>query len=488
MNRFKPHIALLICNIVWAMDYPFYNIVLPRYVHPMAMVSGSLIATALFSLVPLLWQKAEKVEKADVRKLIGAALLIGVLRKVFIMYGLSMTSPIDGSIIDTIVPLLVLLLSVLLGMDRFTKLKIAGLVLGMAGAVAVVLAGKRRWKALAAQVIPYVMLGVGVLTFCTLNYTHYGVFALSDFSEGSFAAAMGAMMRVDTDSTAPYLSVPADAREKIYDAVPELEPLAYWLEEDAQLQNDFRDPNLDDYRAGSFYWAIRRAAQFEGIYADAKTADAYWQTVADKINAACDAGTLPSRTGRRVATSQPISAAYVPSTLAETWNGFWHVLGLRDCAPYETLRSIGTEDDFAAWSGYLHCSFNSAAEAGKDTPYYSLYQKTVFAVMQGWTRVCSILLTVGVLCAVLCQLAELLPQRRQKCTAQTVVPWLLLFGIFGIALLRCAMIAFVEVSSFGIGTSTMYLATVHPLLVLYAFAGLLLYGRPRKTDKRRENA
>ena len=127
MNRFKPHIALLICNIVWAMDYPFYNIVLPRYVHPMAMVSGSLIATALFSLVPLLWQKAEKVETADVRKLIGAALLIGVLRKVFIMYGLSMTSPIDGSIIDTIVPLLVP--------------KVAGLVLGMAGAVAVVLAG-----------------------------------------------------------------------------------------------------------------------------------------------------------------------------------------------------------------------------------------------------------------------------------------------------------------------------------------------------------
>ena len=107
------------------------------------------------------------------------------------------------------------------------------------------------------------------------------------------------------------------------------------------------------------------------------------------------------------------------------------------CA-YETLRSIGTEDDFAAWSGYLHCGFNSAANAGEGTPYYSPYQKTVFAVMQGWTRVCSILLTVGVLCAVLCQLAELLPQRRQKCTAQTVVPWLLLFGIFGIALLRCA--------------------------------------------------
>ena len=141
MNRLKPHLALLVCNVLWAMDYPFYNIVLPHYVHPMAMVSASLVATALFSLVPLLWQKAEKVERADIRKLIGAALLIGVLRKVFIMYGLSMTSPIDGSIIDTIVPLLVLALSVLLGMDSFTRLKITGLVLGMAGAVAVVLAG-----------------------------------------------------------------------------------------------------------------------------------------------------------------------------------------------------------------------------------------------------------------------------------------------------------------------------------------------------------
>ena len=141
MNRLKPHLALLTCNVVWALDYPFYNIVLPYYVHPMAMISASLIATALLSLIPLLRERAERVERADIRRLIGAALLIGVLRKVFLMYGLSKTSPIDGSIIDTVVPLLVLLLSVALGIDRFTRPKVAGLVLGMAGAVAVVLTG-----------------------------------------------------------------------------------------------------------------------------------------------------------------------------------------------------------------------------------------------------------------------------------------------------------------------------------------------------------
>ena len=56
-------------------------------------------------------------------------------------------------ILLVIAALLVLALSVLLGMDRFTRLKITGLVLGMAGAVAVVLAGAVcLW--LAARAIP----------------------------------------------------------------------------------------------------------------------------------------------------------------------------------------------------------------------------------------------------------------------------------------------------------------------------------------------
>ena len=341
----------------------------------------------------------------------------------------------------------------------------------------VVLVRARRWRSCAAQAMPYALLAAAVLIFCGLNYSHYGVFALSDFSEGSFAAAMGAMMRVDTASEEPLLSVPTDAREKIYEAVPELEPLAYWLEEDEQLQNDFRDPQLDDYRAGSFYWAIRRASQFEGIYDTPQKADAYWQGVADAINAACDAGTLPSRTGERAATSQPIKASYVAPTLAETLRGIVHVVTFADCEPYEALRSIGTEEDMAQWSGYLHCGFNNAAEAGKDTPYYSPYQKLVFGIMEAITWVYRALLWLGLLAGLVCHFGAL-PRVLRRRTADTVVPWLLLFGILGIALLRCAMIAFVEVSSFGIGTSTMYLATVHPLFLLYAFVSVAAFGGP----------
>ena len=141
MKNIRPHLALILCNVIWAMDYPFYTLVLGRYVEALPMVTAALIVTALMSLVPLLWESAERVAPRDKRLFLGAALLVGVVRKLMMMYGLSRTSPIDGSIIATVTPLLVLMLSVVLGFDRFTKRKIVGLLLGMGGAVAVVLTG-----------------------------------------------------------------------------------------------------------------------------------------------------------------------------------------------------------------------------------------------------------------------------------------------------------------------------------------------------------
>ena len=311
------------------------------------------------------------------------------------------------------------------------------------------------------------------MTFCGLNQHYYGVFALSDFSTGSFADAMGAMARVEApEGYTPLVAVTKGTRELLYENVPELAPLEYWLEEDPQLQNDFRDPDLDDYRAGSFYWAIRRAAQFEGLYDTAQEAEEYWASVAERINALCDDGTLPSWTGERSSTTPPIRSEHVLPVLAESAKGALWALTFQDCQPYEELRSIGTEEDFAQWSSYLNCRFNGAAEAGKDTPYYSPYQKMVFGFLQGVRYVYVALLPLNFLYALYLQIKKI-PAVFKSRKTETLLPWALLLVLLGMAALRCAMIAFVEVSSFGIGTSTMYLATVHPLLLLYTAAAIL---------------
>lgn len=135
----RAHIALAGCNIVWACDYPFYNLLLGRYISPMAMISASLVVAALLSWIPRLWERKEKIERKDWAIIVVAALLMGVTRKVMMMFGLSRTSPIDGSIIATMVPLLVLVVSVIAGIDRLSVRKVLGLLMGMAGALAVIL-------------------------------------------------------------------------------------------------------------------------------------------------------------------------------------------------------------------------------------------------------------------------------------------------------------------------------------------------------------
>ncbi|MFR9602239.1 MAG: DMT family transporter [Rikenellaceae bacterium] len=138
-KKYTPHLALLGTNLAWAFAYPMYHMVLPNHITPLAILTATLIISALFSLVPLLWEPYERVARRDVLPLIGAALLVAVLRKGLLIFALSMTTPIDGSIISTLTPIIVLLISIIVGIEKFNLNKLTGLLLGLGGAVGVIL-------------------------------------------------------------------------------------------------------------------------------------------------------------------------------------------------------------------------------------------------------------------------------------------------------------------------------------------------------------
>lgn len=330
--------------------------------------------------------------------------------------------------------------------------------------------------------VPYGLLAAAILAYSAVNYACYGLFAVSDFSSGSFAAAVGAMSRVKAEEWKPLCSVPTDVRMKLYDVVPQLQPLEYWLEEDEDLQNSFRNPELDDYQSGSFYWALRKAAWNEGVYDSPQKAAEYWQQVADAINALCDSGQLEANGPERSSTTPPIRMEYVPDVLAEGVRSLLHTLTFRDCAPYYAdQRSLILPEDEAVYEAYLGQQVNSAAQAGSDLPYYSPLQKLVYTGMEVIRLVYAVGLPVLFVAAAVLQARrgiQLLQLRKQKAIQPgQALLWVLLLGLLGMALLRCFMIAFVEVASFNIGTSTMYLSTVHPLLLLYSGAGILTLWR-----------
>lgn len=140
-QRYLPHLALIGANLIWAFAYPLYSLVMPRHINAEAMLCATLICTAILSLIPLLWKKGEKVHRRDIAPLVGAAILIAIIRKGMLLLGVSMTSPIDASIISTISPIVVLIISVVIGIDSFNSRKIIGLLAGTVGAVGVILTG-----------------------------------------------------------------------------------------------------------------------------------------------------------------------------------------------------------------------------------------------------------------------------------------------------------------------------------------------------------
>ncbi len=309
------------------------------------------------------------------------------------------------------------------------------------------------------------LLGV----FAGINLAYYGVFTISDFSYGSFAQAMGAMNRVEEEEFVPLVSVPYEVRQKIYDTTDAMDCLEYWLEEDPSIRNSYMNPESGDYRAGGFYWAVRLAAQNEGKYESAHTAREYWQQVADEINAACDSGALPSEGGKRSGTAPSVRSEYVLPVIQEAGYSLWFCATFQDCEPYyEELRSIGTAEELAVWGDYLGSPANAAAQEGSDLPYYSPLQKLVYLGLNVVRMIYAVVLPFALVLAVFLQIRKVF---RIKESRDWVI-WWILTGLLGMALLRVFLIAFMEVAAFQIGTYVMYLATVHPLLALYAFMGI----------------
>ncbi len=118
---------------------------MPRYVTPMAILTLSLCATAALAWGQLAWSRLSKVgdnekrvERGDIPKILIAALLIGVLRKGFLIFGFSLTSTVDGSVIATLVPVMVFTISLLIGREKFSSIKSIGLALAISGVAAIV--------------------------------------------------------------------------------------------------------------------------------------------------------------------------------------------------------------------------------------------------------------------------------------------------------------------------------------------------------------
>lgn len=142
MKNFRAHIFLFIVNLFYGAGFTVSKMVMPEFIKPFGFIFIRVsTVTTLFFLLHYFWQ-SEKVERKDFFLLAICGLFGVVINQEMFFLGLSITTPINASLIMIMTPILVFVISFFLAHEKVTWQKILGIVLGALGAF-VIISGKR---------------------------------------------------------------------------------------------------------------------------------------------------------------------------------------------------------------------------------------------------------------------------------------------------------------------------------------------------------
>lgn len=149
MNKtIKVHIALFTVNLIYATNYVVASkIMKDDYITPFAIILLRVWgATLLFWFFQTFTFKEKVQKKTDYLRFAYCALFGVIINQLLFFKGLSLTVPIDASIILTSSPILVLVVSVIILKEKVTLLKVAGITVGAIGAIMLIGGGDFSFK------------------------------------------------------------------------------------------------------------------------------------------------------------------------------------------------------------------------------------------------------------------------------------------------------------------------------------------------------
>ena len=129
------HGALLFVAVIYGANYSIAKIALPQYLQPFGFILLRItIATILFWAFSIFSPNERITSRRDFGLLLASALFGVAVNQLFFFKGLSLTNPINASVIMTTSPLMVMLVAFLLRRETLTWLKVIGVMIAGLGA------------------------------------------------------------------------------------------------------------------------------------------------------------------------------------------------------------------------------------------------------------------------------------------------------------------------------------------------------------------
>lgn len=130
----KGHAAILAANVLWGLNAPIGKSVLAEF-SALSVTTFRMVGAAIAFWILSLFMPKEQVSPKDMIRLFFAAICGVVFNQGMFVFGLSLTSPIDASIITTTTPIITMIIAAIYLKEPITNKKVVGIFIGAIGAL-----------------------------------------------------------------------------------------------------------------------------------------------------------------------------------------------------------------------------------------------------------------------------------------------------------------------------------------------------------------
>jgi drug/metabolite transporter (DMT)-like permease len=133
------HLSLLAANIIYGLNYSIAKAVMPESIKPFALVSFRSACTASLFWITSLFMRKDPVVGKYLLYLFACSFFGVVINQTLFLLGLSMTSPINSSILLSTNPIFAFVFAAIILKEKITILRGFGLTLGFIGVLILIL-------------------------------------------------------------------------------------------------------------------------------------------------------------------------------------------------------------------------------------------------------------------------------------------------------------------------------------------------------------
>ncbi|MCD6544253.1 MAG: DMT family transporter, partial [Flavobacteriaceae bacterium] len=131
-----------LASLIYGVSFTIAKDVMPLYIKPFGFILIRVFGATVLFWIAGIFIKKEKIVIHDFMRIFLASIFGIALNMLAFFKGLSMTSPINASVIMVTSPIIVLSFATVFLNEKATKKKLVGIFIGMAGAALLILYGQ----------------------------------------------------------------------------------------------------------------------------------------------------------------------------------------------------------------------------------------------------------------------------------------------------------------------------------------------------------